>query len=342
MEVVSTGMACCVGLGAEAACAAMRAGIAMFQELPYSDNSGEAVIGTMVPDLPPGLRGSQRLTEILTLALRDCLERADQFPASQVPLLVGLAESNRPGGSDLAGSIVENVQRKLGKKFHPQLSRALARGHTSGFEALAVARDLLRQRQVPACLVCGVDSYINAHSLAWLEQHWRLKTPDNSDGVIPGEGAAAVLLQSREASATMRDDSVRVTGLGFAQEPVDVFSEEPLLGVGLTAAAKAALAEAGREIHEIDIRISDVTGELYGFKEQALTLARLLRRRREAFPIWHCADSIGDTGAAAGVCQLVMAYHALRKPAPSRERFICFTSAVGGDRAVAVVERSAA
>jgi 3-oxoacyl-[acyl-carrier-protein] synthase-1 len=260
-----------------------------------------------------------------------------------VPLLVGLAESERPGGcAELAETIVAAVQQKLGAHFHPQLSRAFARGHTAGFEALGVARELLRKNEVSACLVCGVDSYINARALAWLERHWRLKIPDNSDGVIPGEGAAAVLLQNREASASKNNGAVRVTGLGFSKEPVNVFSEEPLLGLGLTAAARAALGEAGHEIHEIDFRLSDVTGELYGFKEHTLTLARLMRQRREEFPIWHCADSIGDTGAAAGVCQLVMAFHTLQKRVAPGDRAICFTSGVHGDRAVAVLERQAA
>lgn len=342
MEITSTGMACCVGLGAEAACAAMRAGISMFHELPYSDNRGETLIGTTVPDLPAALRGSARLVEILCLALGDCLQRSGKVDTSQVPLLVGLAEANRPGSPDLAASVVRQVEQKLGKKFHPQYSRAFERGHTAGFRALAEARALLQKRAVPACLVCGVDSYVNAHSLAWLEQHWRLKTPENADGVIPGEAAAAVMLQAGEAQGKSPGEGVRVTGLGFAQEPVDVFSEEPLLAVGLAEAARAALAEAGQEIHEIDIRLSDVTGELYGFKEQSLALTRLLRQRREEFPLWHCADSIGDTGAAAGVCQLVMAFHALQKRVARCERFICFTSAVHGHRAVAIVERAAA
>jgi 3-oxoacyl-[acyl-carrier-protein] synthase I len=342
MDVVSTGMACCVGLGAEAACAAMRAGISMFEELPYFDNSGEPIVGTVLPDLKPGLRGSERLVEILSLAVSDCLADGQHEPSS-VALLVGLAEPKRPGGGgELAETIVGTVQQKLGVRFHPHWSRAFARGHTAGFEALGAARELLRQERVGACLICGVDSYINANSLAWLERHWRLKTPDNSDGVIPGEAAAAVLLQNLGAAQDSTADAVRVTGLGFAKESVDVFSEEPLLGLGLTEAARAALGEAGLEFHEIDLRLSDVTGEHYGFKEQALMLARLMRQRREEFPIWHCADSIGDTGAAAGICQLVMAFHAFRKRAATADRVICFTSAVPGDRAVVVLERQAA
>jgi 3-oxoacyl-[acyl-carrier-protein] synthase-1 len=187
-------------------------------------------------------------------------------------------------------------------------------------------------------VVCGVDSYINASSLLWLDQHSRLKTAMNSNGVIPGEAAACVLVERTEAEPK-QVCVARLVGLGFAQEKAPILSEDPLLGLGLAEAARNALGEAQLPMHEIDYRLSDVTGESYGFKEQALMLSRLLKVRRESLPVWHCADSIGETGAAAGVCQLVIAVHAWRKPYAPGKRAICCTSAVPGHRAVAVLER---
>src|SRR5207237_7968617 len=124
----------------------------------------------------------------------------------------------------------------------------------------------------------GADSYVDGRALRWLEEHWRLKTDDNSDGVIPGEAAAAVFLQPHAPAPAAA--LAEVVGLGFAQEKAHVLSEDPLLGLGLAAAARQALAEAGLRLHEIDFRLSDVTGESYGFKEQSLVLARLMRVRR--------------------------------------------------------------
>ncbi|MCK5245145.1 MAG: hypothetical protein KAJ90_07735, partial [Desulfobacterales bacterium] len=119
----------------------------------------------------------------------------------------------------------------------------------------------------------------------------------------------------------------------------NVLSEEPLLGLGLTDAARSALAEAGIKMHEIDFRISDVTGESYGFKEQSLVIARLLRVHKEEFPIWHCSENSGDIGASAGISQLVVAFHAFLKGYAPGDRAMCYTSAVPGERAVAVIER---
>jgi 3-oxoacyl-[acyl-carrier-protein] synthase I len=334
--VTSVGMTCPVGLYAEAACAAMRASISMFADLPYGDNSGEAIIGSTVGRPAPEIRCEEHFVDLLCSAIKDC-----QTPAvpEDIPLLLGLPEPERPGiPKRLAERMIGRVQEELGFHFHPGLSQTICSGHTSGFVALRTARELLRHRKATACMVCGVDSFLSARSLLWLAEHGRLKTEENSDGVIPGEAAAAVLVGLTEASGAT--SSVRIAGMGFAHEHVNILSQEPLLGLGLSEALRDALAEAGIGLHEIDFRLSDVTGESYGFREQMLALARVMRsRREEGMPIWHCAEFIGDTGAAAGVCQLVVAFSAFKKGYAPGNRGACYTSAISGDRAVVIVEQ---
>ena len=81
-----------------------------------------------------------------------------------------------------------------------------------------------------------------------------------------------------------------------------------------------------------------MTGENYGFRELILAEGRLVRIvRSQPQPLWHAADSIGDTGAAAGVVQLIRAAAAWTKGYAPGARAGCFTSAVPGDRAVAVL-----
>ena len=167
----------------------------------------------------------------------------------RVPLLIGLPEVNRPGSMALAGTLVARAQQRLDIRFHADLSHVIARGHTAGPEALWKARELLQNDSVPACVVAGVDSYLNAPALAWLERHGRLKTLSNSNGVIPGEASAAVLVRAGFTPA-----AVRIRGLGFALEQVHVLSEEPFLGLGLAEAARQALAESALGMHEIQFR----------------------------------------------------------------------------------------
>jgi 3-oxoacyl-[acyl-carrier-protein] synthase-1 len=221
----------------------------------------------------------------------------------------------------------------LKTRFHPA-SRAFPTGHTAGLEGLRAARELLQLGKVSACIVCAADSFVNAASLQWLDRHLRLKTPENSDGVIPGEAGAAVLVTASPPAGP----AVRVRGLGFGEEKAHVLNDEPLLGLGMTAAARQALTEAGLQMHEIDFRIADVAGEQYGFKEMSLTLQRLMRERREDHPLWHPAQSVGDTGAAAGLVGLVVLRETFAKGYVHGPRVLLSTASIGGARAAAVLE----
>ncbi|HEX4128606.1 MAG TPA: hypothetical protein VHZ24_01100 [Pirellulales bacterium] len=337
MFIAATGMVCPVGLTAPAACAALRAKVAGFTDLPFSDARGEPITGASVPEVGNLPRRASHLVEMLARALAEVLHSQPIASWQQVPLLIGLAETGRPGAPpELPGMVIAEVQKKLNVRFHPQHSRVFASGHTAGFEALRVARDLFNSGSVPACIVAAVDSLLIARTLRWLDEQFRLKTPANRDGVIPGEAAAAVLLQKTASQGT----TTEISGLGFADEKAHIASGEPLLGLGLTAATRTALGEARLGLHEIDLRISDVTGELYGFKELPLVTARLMRVvRQQEQPLWHWAEAIGDTGAAAGVAQLVAADAALRKGYAPGNRVLGFTSAAGGARAAAVLHR---
>jgi len=340
MQIVSTGLVCPVGLNAEASCAAMRAGISAFEELPYCDNDGEPIMGAVVPGFSlDNHYFEKRLVEMLATAVAESLSKVSGIATEKLPLLVGLAETGRPGfPSRLANNIINGLQDILEVRFHPEFSRVITSGHTSGFEALAIARQRLKHDEVSACLVCGVDSYIRAKSLLWLDEHWRLKTEQNSDGVIPGEAAAAVIIGMNE-QAKESSSQLQITGLGFAIEEAGILSEKPLFGHGLSQSIRVALSEAGIDFSEIDFRLSDITGESYGFREQMLSLSRVMRvRREETIPIWHNAEFIGDNGAVAGISQLVVAFEAFLKGNVLGKRSICYTSAVSGARAVAILE----
>ena len=329
-------MVCPVGLDARSASVAIRAGIATFEELPYLDNNGEPVIGAMVPGLDAEFARAERVVELLCTALA---QTVDQLPNSvaceQVPLIVSLSEPGRPGGcAHLSRSVVGLLEQKLDVSFHPSYSGAVAKGHTAGYRALRAARRMLQDGEVPACVVCGADSFINASTLNWLDGQLRLKKRENSDGVIPGESAGAFLVSGKSSA----DSIAQITGLGFADEQATVLTDEPMLGIGLAAAQRVALAEAGTQMHEIAVRVADCSGESYGFREQSLALARVMRVRREEHPIWHCTDSIGESGAGGSVAQLVYAALALRDGHVPGQRLISSGSAVGGERSVAVLE----
>lgn len=336
--LTASGMVCPVGHTAASACAAMRAGLSGFEELPYLDNDGEPIHGAPVPGIPATKRPFERLSAMLSMSVHECVGRAPWLRLDSVPLLVGIAEPDRPGGLRAPHPLpfIADLGRRLDAQFHPTFSAVISSGHTAAFHALAKAREIVGGGHASACLVAGVDSYLNASSLLWLAESFRLKTAANSDGAIPGEAAACVLVEARPHAGTV---AVELLGLGFGHEPAGILTEDPPLHArGLVEASRAALGEAGLGLHQVDFRISDVAGESYGFKELALALQKLLRARKEAFPLWHPADALGDTGAAAGVCQMVVLMEAFRKGYAPGPRAIGYGASVGGERAAAVVQ----
>jgi 3-oxoacyl-[acyl-carrier-protein] synthase I len=124
-------------------------------------------------------------------------------------------------------------------------------------------------------------------------------------------------------------------GIGFAREPAHLDSGEPLRADGLTEAMKGALAEAVREMHDMDYRISGLSGEQYFFKEASLALNRTLRKRKEEFDLWHPAESIGEAGAASAVaCFALGQAAAIKGYAPGRMALFHFSNDLGARAAV--------
>jgi 3-oxoacyl-[acyl-carrier-protein] synthase-1 len=337
MYVTSCGMLTPVGLTFPAATAAMRAGIAGFTETSFHDGSGKPVIGAAVPLEAEGFLGPERLLHMLVPAVRECLGERGLAHAPKVALILCLSEPQFPGRMPVLDTwLPRALQKELGVSFHAQ-SGVLAEGRAGAIAAVEIARALLAGREVSACLIAGVDSYFQDEALGAYARGRRLKTEKNPDGIIPGEAAAAILLSLSPPPADRPWPIVQIASTGLSHEPVSPTSNEPILGIGLADAVKKALAASGLAMTDIDLRISDLTGERYGFRETNYAVARVLRGRKEFLHLWHCMDSIGDTGAAAGPCMLARAVAAFAKGYAPGPNILCQSSAESGRRAAAVL-----
>lgn len=291
VAVLKSGMVTGVGLTAESTCAAIRCGIAGFEETRFMYD-GEWLLGCEVP-LEQPWRGREKLLRMAVPAIRECLDGAGSASPGEIPLLLCVAEEDRPGRLDgLDDSLIRDIEERLGVRFHGW-SRIMANGRIAGVQALDYSRRLLAEG-LPFCIVAGVDSYLVAGMLDAYHRARRLLTADNSDGFIPGEGAAAVLVG--HTSAATRTSCL---GFGYGAEPAPLDSGEPLRAEGLVQAVRAALADAAMDLGQLDYRITDLSGEQFGFKEAALALLRVLRERKEEYDLQHPADCVGQIGAAA-------------------------------------------
>ncbi len=93
------------------------------------------------------------------------------------------------------------------------------------------------------------------------------------------------------------------------------------------------------DLFELDGRLCDANGEQYGFKGAALTLTRILRKRKEEFDIWHPAECIGETGAAIVPIMLAVASAAMSKGYAPGPAMLCHCANDDGQRAAMVISR---
>lgn len=329
LAILSSGLMTSVGLSAPAACAAIRAGIANPSETRIADAAGDWLLAHAVPT-ERSRRGPERLAHLAVEAIKECLAAGDWM---NVTLLMCVSERDRPGRpSDLERNLIGQVQELLEIRLSEQ-SLVISQGRAGVASALLHARKLLGEHATVPVLVAATDSLLSWDALQAYERQGRLLTKSNSNGFIPGEAAAAVLVghQPREASPL-------VTGIGVAREAVHVMSEDPLRGEGLAQAIRGALSDAGCQVHDLDARITDLAGEQYHFKEAALALARCLRRRKEQFEIWQPAESVGECGAALGIVMLAVADAALRKGYAPGANLLLHMGTDSGLRAAVIVQ----
>jgi 3-oxoacyl-[acyl-carrier-protein] synthase-1 len=332
LAITGTGMVTGVGLNAPASCAAIRCAIDNFQETRFMDSGGEWIIGCEVP-LEKPWRGRTKLIKLAAAAISECLKNNRKIEPRATPLVLCVSEQSR------SGRILEDnnqffldLQGELRLEFHPK-SRVIAMGHVSIVVALKHARDLFAQQRVKHVLIAATDSFLVAPTLAAYEEKERLLTSNNSNGFIPGEAGAALVVEP-----VYRNEQPQLIclGLGFGTEKAHVDSEQPLRADGLVAAIKDSLADSGCDMGDLDFRITDISGEQYQFKEASLALSRILRKRKEEFDIWHPADCIGEVGAAMGPVMLAVLKTASEKRYSKGNRILAHLGNDDGKRSAMV------
>lgn len=332
LVILASGMVTPVGFNWASSCAAMRAAIDGGVETRFMFD-GQWITGCPVP-FEENYRGREKHFQMLRGAIKECLDAAGDTPAHEILLLLCLAESERPGGVTMVdASILQEVQERLGIKFHPE-SRAITRGGIGGVEALELADTFLKTR-IPLVIVAGMDSFLNTSTLTAYHALGRLKTEKNNDGFIPGEAGAAVLLGAAgKASAP----ALTCLGTGWGKEPAFIGSEKPLRADGLVQAVREALKDSECTYKDLDFRITDIGGEQYGFKEAALSLLRTMRTLKCDFDLWHPAEYIGEAGAVIVPMILGTALAASRKGYARGSGMLCHVAADNEDRAAFILK----
>ncbi|WP_052546439.1 hypothetical protein [Enhygromyxa salina] len=325
MQILGYGAVTAVGLTAPQTCAAIRAGIKRFApiEAPILDDE-EAQIGARV-SADPRLRADPG-EWLLNLAGRALLECVGKPAAGAEPALLWLVpepERAHPLSAGVSDSeLLRRLEALVGVRFAP-CSRVLRSGAAGCVEALGIARELLETQAIAGevgCVIGGADSLLRKVDLQALAQGDRLLGPKQSQGLVPGEGAAFVWV-GRAVRTPQSDlpaeetvaapEGVCVRGIGLGYERATVRGTAYSVGEAFTSALTTASQDADIPESEIAFIAGNFNGERYDAWEHTHALLRGYRTPRERLPVVWPSASVGEIGVAAGVLALVVAAAAI-------------------------------
>jgi 3-oxoacyl-[acyl-carrier-protein] synthase-1 len=340
VAIIGLGVRCAVGLGGPAAAAAVRAGISAIREHPFMlDKVGEPMVVALEPTVAPELQGPERFAHLAGPALKEALAPLAQFDVDMksVLTLVGTPDP-RPGLPAGIEDALSHVIASVADSKGGLRTAFLPNGHAAGLLAMKHASDILRAGRSRFCLAGGVDSYLTADSLEWMDEQGILKSSENRNGFPPGEAAGFCLLAT---AATVAELSLPVLGwletVSSAREESPIRTATICVGRGLSEAIKLATAPLRMPDERIDDTICDLNGEPYRSEEFALTVLRTQQSFVDSTHFVTPADCWGDIGAASGPLFANLAVAAGLRGYAKGPRTLIWASSERGDRAAAVV-----
>ena len=309
--VVAVGMMTAVGLTAAETAASVDAGTAGFTESAMLDqhfdpftlaeviDDGLPGLAEEVPDVKSLASRESRMLSLATMPLRECL--AGMTKSEQTPsLCLALPESQTRLPLD-AVKFLERLTGQTEAAFESNGSECTRQGRAGGLLAVGDACAKIAKGESKFVIAGGVDTYRDPYVLGTLDMQKRVKLVQNMDGFIPGEGAAFLLLSSRDA---VREFGLaplaRLSPVTEGFEEGHLASEEPYKGEGLAETLEKLFEENDVEEAIRDV-YSSMNGENHWAKEWGVAFTRNGAHFDPDHQIHHPADCFGDTGAACGL-----------------------------------------
>ena len=337
-DIVITGLGALssVGLDAGQTYASIHAGLNRFADhesytcIPPDPDRFETEPLTVAPvaTMNPESTGEERLLQLLIPVPQELLDTCGlgRRTFAEAGLFLALptgdpAAGDPAAGDPAAGDPAATTSQAPDPTFAARVSERMGLpgfkvlqtnrvGHAGVFSLVEEARNMLRSGVLSVALVAGVDSNLSEDRLACLDERRRVRSERNVDGFIPGEGAAAVLLELAGNVAEERPAYAAVSGIGAGSEANAFLSDKNSSGAGLTDAVAGALRDA--EDVPVTWVLCDVNGESYRAFDWGMVQMRLAENLAAAEEWTHPADCLGDTGAASGAFLLVYAAQAFR------------------------------
>lgn len=342
IALVAWGARTPLGLNTPASVAAVRAGIAGFQEHPYMiDTAGKPMI-TAHASYVQAERSLDRFVELLVPALLETLSALERVKSviHPMPLFVALP-SERPGQTSVGDGLSHALKQLPALRSRFSSIECLTTGHAAGSEALQKALERVESEPSGLAMVAGVDSYIDPETLEWLEQSEQLHSAgmeNNAWGFIPGEAAGCFLLATGKArEAHQLPGRGKILSVGLAQEANCIKTDSVCIGTGLTQAFRQALEKLPVSAR-VDHVICDQNGEPYRSDEYGFTIVRHTERFAAGSNFQSPSDCWGDVGAASIPLFIMLACVAAEKGYARGPHCLVWASSEKGGRGAVLLQ----
>lgn len=332
-----------LGLIAETAAAAVRAGLSRLEEHPvFLGRDGEPVCGAVDPRLDVNLRGVERLFGIAQAALVELGAKLNLKldGSASLPLLLALPDP-RPGwtGEDMR-VLAQRLATVAFAGLPPLDPTACALGHAGALRALGLAAEQIAAGAQDLVVVGGVDSYFDGPTASWLDKRRLLAGSGSRAGLFPGEGASFVLVGDRVTLRSLGLPSLAVVRGWSSASDCDRLGADPEpTGVALTEAVHGATASLASPHERVDDVYCDINGERYRSEEWGLALLRCAERFVDGTRYLAATDSWGDMGAASGALSCVLAARAWARNHAAGPLALAWGSSMNGLRSAVLLER---
>ncbi|MBJ6759812.1 TIGR02270 family protein [Myxococcaceae bacterium JPH2] len=369
LAVTALGMVSSIGGDVVSSCAASRAGILRITELDTlqqwdaESEQMQPAKGHTASTLTRGFLGMGRLARLGAAALEDLTTSSGEKEWAQTGLFIALPSSfylsaheqrvteqasREPGAAQEAIPLDSGAAEIRRLQYEQMLVPVLLRqsrlaiphdhcrlffGDQLGFiRALRAAEDALARGTLNRCIVGGIDSLVEPLTLEALDNLQLLRSPTQPAKMLPGEGAAFVLVEKRR-TAEKRGATIHawLGGAREARDDTNRLAGSPWVGRALAEVLQASIGEASLAHEPPGWVVGDLNGDERRAQDWGFALVRMKGTHDLGeLPHWHVAESFGALGAATGPAAVCMVARALARCYAHSPRCVVWLAADDG------------
>ena len=246
-----------------------------------SKGSNSYVMARMAPVKEiTALSAQVRMNQLTSIAFSNAAAKLPANVAPEKVMIVIMVDANlithqnEINPRHLQSHLLENTPRLAAATF-----RILPNNTASSSNALRTALAELNEGKWQAVIFGGGDSLISMDTCLKLHEAKRLNTVGKKAGIVPGEGAAFVVLQTNDTAKSNTTPALAyLRGLGVAAEP-NARDSDIESTLGLSSAINQALTQAGIAATDIQGIVHNLGAETVQSLEWYQTSKKIWPRR---------------------------------------------------------------